>query len=286
MLNTAIEIRCNGRRFAQVDARDRGLQYGDGLFETMRVRAHRIALLEAHLRRLRDGCRRLRLPMPAEQLLRREIAAAARRWPEAVLKLVLTRGTGARGYRTPLHPRPLRLLLCAPCGVDVTPAPVSVRLCRTPLSQNPHFAGLKTLNRQDSVAARSEWRDPRIAEGLMRDSAGHIVCGTMTNVFAVRRGRVSTPLLDRGGVSGVMRGWVLEQGRRDGLRITEGRLRMRDLEQADEIFLTNAVIGIWSVGGVRVPAGWIRPTRTDLAERLRAEFRRFLAASPARRPRA
>jgi 4-amino-4-deoxychorismate lyase len=272
-----IEIRRNGRLTDQIPTLDRGLQYGDGVFETMRVRSHRIALLEGHLQRLRESCARLDLPMPAQATLRREIRRAAARWPEAVIKLIVTRGVGERGYRAPRPCKPTRLLLCEPRAPSTTPTTVRVRLCDTRLSENPALAGLKTLNRLDAVLARSEWRDPRIQEGLMRDHAGLIVCGTMTNVFAAVRGRLITPVLDRCGVNGVMRRWVLQHARGSGVPVAEGRLRMSDLEKADEIFLTNAVVGIWSVRALTLPGKVIHPARHDRAARLRAGFEAFIA---------
>jgi 4-amino-4-deoxychorismate lyase len=265
----------NGKSAAQVDYRDRGLQYGDGLFETMRVRDGRIVLLSHHLDRVLLGCRRLRIPAPTRRLLQREILRAAADRPEAVVKLIVTRGVGARGYRAPQPCHPSRLVIC-----DDPPLPrpgdpgkaVRVRLCRTRLSENIAIAGLKTLNRLDSVLARNEWRDPRISEGLMLDREDHIVCGTMSNVFVGRNGRFITPLLDRGGVAGVMRRWVLETARRYRMNVREGRVSVAQLLRADEIFLTNAVIGIWTVGAVVDRNVLNRPALSTLADALRVRF--------------
>ena len=112
------------------------------------------------------------------------------------------------------------------------------------LGSNPPLAGLKTLNRLESVLARSEWTDERIWEGLMRDSDDNIVCGTMSNVFLRQGARLITPTLDRCGISGVMRRWVLEQAGRLALSTREARVRWRDVMRAEEAFLTNAVAGI------------------------------------------
>ena len=119
-----------------------------------------------------------------------------------------------------------------------------MRVCRTRLGMNPDLAGLKTLNRLESVLARGEWRDARIWEGLMRDVDGNLVCGTMSNFFIKRGPFLLTPMLDRCGVAGVMRRWVLEQAGRLSLRVLEGRLRWEELGDAEEVFMTNAVAGI------------------------------------------
>ena len=89
----------NGVAGGKLDPRDRGLQYGDGLFETMRVRRRSVRLLEFHLERLAEGCRRLAIKSPNERRLRDELARIASQRSDAVLKLIVTRGVGPRGYR-------------------------------------------------------------------------------------------------------------------------------------------------------------------------------------------
>jgi len=261
----------NGRLCRTIDIRDRGLLYGDGLFETMRIMNGRIALLDFHLDRLLLGCRRLRIPAPARPALRREIMRASARNADAVAKLIVTRGVGERGYRAPEPCRPTRILAVT-AYVPTGDAPVRVRLCRTRIALNPVFAGLKTLNRLESVMARGEWRNSQFGEGLLQDADGNIVCGTMTNVFVGRDGRFVTPKLDRCGVAGVMRRWILESADSVGVKISEGRVRIDDLLAADEIFLSNAVIGIWSVGAIVSPKKLIKPALRTSADALRARF--------------
>ena len=148
-------------------------------------------------------------------------------------------------------------------------AAIRVRICATRLGANPRLAGMKTLNRLESVIARSEWRDGRIAEGLMLSDGGDLVCGTMSNLF-LRRGKLLlTPALDRCGVAGVMRRWVLERAAELRLRTVERRIRPRDLELAEEIFMTNALAGPMAVAEIRDGPPRIRPPRRDLAVELR-----------------
>ena len=242
----------NGRPGTRLEVRDRGLQYGDGLFETMRVRRGAVRLLNSHWDRLATGCRRLGLPAPAARL-RAELQRAAHGEREAVLKLIVTRGVGARGYAQPVPLRATRVLTRHPlsrAARQVAVVPQHARLCTTRLGCNEALAGLKTLNRLESVLARAEWSDARIWEGLMCDTDGHLVCGTMSNFF-MRRGRfLCTPKLDRCGVAGVMRGWVLEQATAFDLRAVEGRLRWDDLDESAEIFMTNAVVGVVSIASI------------------------------------
>ncbi|MDE2305601.1 MAG: aminodeoxychorismate lyase [Gammaproteobacteria bacterium] len=240
----------NGRVARRIDWRDRGLHYGDGVFETMRIRRGELRLLDLHLERLYASCARLAIQAPPEADLRRELVGASRRRREGVLKLIVTRGPGARGYRPSGHERATRLLALAPLPTFARGVPLALRICRTRLGCNPALAGMKTLNRLESVLARAEWSDPRIGEGLMLDHEDRVVCGTMSNVFIRRANLLLTPPVDRCGVAGVMRRFVLERAASLGLRATESPLRFADLQSADEVFMTNALRGPMPVGAI------------------------------------
>jgi 4-amino-4-deoxychorismate lyase len=95
--------------------------------------------------------------------------------------------------------------------------------------------------------ARKEWQDPNIFEGLMCDTDGRVICGTMSNVFVIHKQTVSTPILDRCGVAGVMRRHVLERLSASGVSVRERVLDWNDLTSADEIFLTNSQFGVMPV---------------------------------------
>ena len=263
----------NGRRRSTLDHRDRGLQYGDGLFETMRVRQRRVRLLDYHLERLSEGFRRLAIAAPEGAHLRRELERIASGRNEGILKLIVTRGSGPRGYRITGRERATRIATLHELPKGIFAAAARVRLCTTPVSVNARLAGLKTLNRLDSVLARAEWRNTRVWEGLMSDPDGNWVCGTMSNLFVRRGAALATPLLDRCGVAGVMRRWVLENAADVGLRVEERRIRYKDLLSAEEIFMSNAVVGIRSVSAIeRTPSGTMRTTSMDAAGRLRARL--------------
>ena len=235
---------------AQADARlDRGLEFGDGLFETIAVIAGRPRLLAGHLARLAAGCARLGIEAPAPGPLSAELEAAARTPGTGVLKLIVTRGTGGAGYAPVSGSGPCRWLAALPArpraaGHDG----VRVRTLGTRLAEQPLLAGIKHLNRLEQVLARQELaRDPAAAEGLMLDVHGRPVCGTMTNVFAVIDQRLVTPSLERAGVLGVMRGALIEAWRAAGETVVVRDLEREELEAASELFLTNALIGAWPV---------------------------------------
>ena len=266
----------NGRRGTRIDSTDRGLQYGDGLFETMALRGGRVRLLTHHLDRLKAGCRRLRIKEPSARLLRREIEKIAVGQDHGVVKLIVTRGVGERGYRPSGDERPTRILsLHALPRASHDAAAVRVRVCATRLGLNPQLAGLKTLNRLESVLARAEWADARIWEGLMRDTEQNIVCGTMTNLFLRRGSTLVTPVLDRCGVAGVMRRWVLESAAAIKLRAVERRVRWQDLAEAEELFLSNAVVGLRSIRVVEFGRRRLYPRAFICAEQLRDRLERL-----------
>jgi 4-amino-4-deoxychorismate lyase len=153
--------------------------------------------------------------------------------------------------------------------------PARVRLCTTPLGLNPRLAGLKTLNRLESVLARAEWIDPRIWEGLMRDVDENIVCGTMSNLFLKRGSTLMTPVLDRCGVAGVMRRWVLETAAQLRLRPVQRRIAWKDLRESEEVFMSNAVVGLRSVAFIQRGAERLRRSTFETADRLRALLERL-----------
>lgn len=242
----------NGQPAESVSAHDRGFCYGDGLFETMRVLQGRIPLLERHLARLRQGSARLSIPLD-EALVRSEIGQICQLLEcdgaaNAVLRLTLSRGAGGRGYRPSPVLAPTRVLSCSAYQPrEDARAGISVRLCRTPVAISPALAGLKHCGRLEQVLARMEWDDPALAEGLMLCPEGWLIEGTMSNLFMVSGKRLLTPQLNRAGVAGVMREWLLEVADQQGLELHIGQFTPSDMLAADEVFVCNSVIGIWPV---------------------------------------
>ncbi|KXS39455.1 MAG: 4-amino-4-deoxychorismate lyase [Halomonadaceae bacterium T82-2] len=221
---------------------DRGLAYGDGVFETILVRDGRPTLWEAHLARLRRGCERLGIPCPEQAML---AALPPRAGPGlAVLKLIVTRGSGGRGYLPPAEPEPRyrwRMTPFAPQEIRWREG-VTLRLCDLRLARQPALAGIKHLNRLENVLARREWDDPAIAEGVLLDMAGHVVEATSMNLFWCREGRWETPVLDACGVAGTLRETLCER-----LPITSVAAGADALTQAESLWVGNSVQGLWPV---------------------------------------
>lgn len=239
----------DGRPAAQLPLTDRGLAYGDGLFETIAVRATRMPLLERHLARLAQGAQRLALPLDLESL-RAELEAFADQLGDGVAKLIVTRGDGLRGYAPPPAARCRRILTGnPPAAYPAAHRERGVRLfpCATRLAEQPLLAGLKHLNRLEQVLARGEWQDPACAEGLMRDTAGRVVEGVFSNLFLVQGGVLLTPALERCGVAGTMRAEILARAAQAGIATQVRDIDHPELLAADEVFLCNSQYGIWPV---------------------------------------
>lgn len=237
----------NGEHSDTILVNDRGLTYGDGLFETIAVRQGHPRFLKAHLERLAHGCTRLGIGYPGDDIIEKEIGLFTG-CPHGALKIILTRGTGERGYAPPEEAKTTRILgLTEQAPVAGPVNAVRVRYCDTPIAINRALAGIKSLNRLEQVMARAEWTDPEISEGLMLNDRGDVVCGTMTNLFVVSGGGLLTPILDECGIRGVMRDQVMRLAADNGISIAEVRVSKADLEKADDLFLTNSLIGAWPV---------------------------------------
>jgi 4-amino-4-deoxychorismate lyase len=214
----------------------------------MRIRDSRPLNWQWHWTRLALDCAKLRLDTPDERELLAEIARVAP--GEAVVKAVITRGASARGYSIKPGISPTRIVTSYPLpsyAPSLAAQGVRVRRCHLVLAQQPRLAGAKTLNRLENVLARSEWDDPAIDEGLLADAEGRVIEATMSNVFIASRGRVFTPDLSRCGVVGAQRERVRELLRSEQVHCEETDLRWTDIAAADEIFLTNSLIGVWPV---------------------------------------
>ena len=240
----------NGRDTENLPVADRGLQYGDGLFETIALKNGKPLLWERHLQRLGEGCQRLGLVSPDGQLLRKELDQIVGTEPRAVAKIILTRGLSSRGYQ-PVEAssctRIVQRLVWPVSPENAAREGVAVRWCTTRLARQPRLAGLKHLNRLEQVLARAEWQDD-YAEGLMLDSDGLVIEGTKTNLFAVLAdGTLVTPDLSQSGVAGVMRAQILDSVTALGLVCKIEPVSMGMLESAQELFLTNSLIGLWPI---------------------------------------
>jgi 4-amino-4-deoxychorismate lyase len=244
-------ILVNGREAQAVSPLDRGIHFGDGLFETIAFLGGRLRFLDLHLERLVAGCERLAINLDGLESLRGEAERAASGAREGVVKVILTRGEAvARGYAPSGRETATRIVLRSPC-ILAEPAPAArVGVAELRLGESAALAGLKHLNRLEQVLGQRERTARGLDELVHFSSSGRLVSGSLSNVFLVAYGRLRTPQLDLCGVSGIMRSVVLREARRAGLAAEECELTQADLDSAEEIFVTNARIGVWPVAAL------------------------------------
>lgn len=238
----------DGESVSDIPVTDRGLAYGDGVFETIRVVAGEVTLADYHWDRLVVSCERLSIVVDITVVQR-----TARRFligrDAGILKVIVTRGSGGRGY----NPKACdNRLILSWHNLSVYPAShwlegIELYACSLQLALQPALAGIKHLNRLEQVLARAEWDDDRYAEGLLQNLNGHLIEGVMSNLFLVESGILCTPDLRLSGVTGVMRQWILDTMPDRGITTQIRDVSLQDMRQATEVFVCNSVNGVWPV---------------------------------------
>lgn len=223
--------------------------YGQSVFETIVVANRKAHLLDAHLKRLQQGCDVLSIELDIANLNDEVETAIDGVNGKAILRVSVTMGQGGRGYQNPDNPQPNRIL-------SVSPYPdypdtnwslgINLGVARIRLAQQPALAGLKHGNRLEQVIARSQWQD-EWQEALLLDYQNQVIEGNQSNVFILINGRLKTPDLSQAGVAGVMRDFVLSNAEQLGTQLEIVPLSIADIEGADAVFMTNSVIGLWPV---------------------------------------
>ena len=240
----------NGKPGNTISIRDRGLLYGDGVFRTLRTAQGKALHWPLHYLKLQRDCTALGISCPDEALLRAELDQVLAQHPDGVVKLIVTRGEGARGYMPSADVLPTRIW-------DFSPLPdyppewatqgIKARICSLRLSARPRLAGIKHLNRMENVLAAAEWNNPEIAEGLLLDADGNVIEGTRSNLFMVSQGQLVVPDLSRCGVAGVQRERVMAWALQHGVTLQVRDVGLEEALHADELFLVNSVIGLWPI---------------------------------------
>ena len=254
---------------AAIDLANRGMAYGDGLFETMRVHHGGLPLWPRHLARLRQGAARLGIALPSVDAIEAGIADAIAGHAAGIVKLLLTRGEGGRGYAPPAEAASTWLLSLHPLPPS-SDTGACLRWCDMRLAAQPALAGIKHCNRLEQVLARAEVESAGCDEGLMRDMAGHAISATSANLLALRDGRWLTPGVEACGIAGVLRGWLLERGLAE-----VADLAVETVESADALALCNAVRGILPVASLGARAWAPHPALAELQERLAMAYPMF-----------
>lgn len=249
----------NGKPGNLISIRDRGLLYGDGVFRTFIASRGKAQQWTLHYRKLHHDCAALGITCPDEALLATELNGLLTQHPDGVVKVIVTRGEGTRGYAPPAGAMATHLWDISPLPyypADWTTHGIKARLCQLRLCHKQRLAGIKHLNRLENVLAAAEWSDAKpesqspdsgIAEGLMLDTAGNVIGGTRNNLFLVSHGKLTTPDLSRCGVAGVQRDRVMAWAAQHKMPLQVRNIGLDEVLRADELFVVNSVIGLWSI---------------------------------------
>jgi len=239
----------NGESVSRAIASDRALLYGDGIFTSIAVNQGQSLFLEQHLSRLTSDAKKLKIDNIPLSNIKSEIQALAKQQGKGIIRVTLSRSSGERGYHCataqPVYwfivsEWPEHIEKCREDGIKV-------RICDYQLSRNSRLAGIKHCNRLEQVMARNEWSDDSIQEGLVFDTMHNVIEGTMSNLFLIKNNELFTPDLTFAGVNGIIRQQIIQIAEVKNIPTHIGDISSEQLFAADEIFLTNAVIGIWPV---------------------------------------
>ena len=249
----------NGEFKDSISVYDRGLAYGDGFFETMlwdsfekkKETNFGVEFWLRHLKRIKDGCRLMQINFPSDDEIVRQrniiLKASLKEKKSGLLKMIITRGVGGRGYKFEKNMSPTIIFLSLQkpkIEKEYFKSGVNVKICKTHLSKNTNLFGFKHLNRLDSVLARSEWEDKNIFEGAFVDSKQNILEGTMTNIFFVQKKTLITPPIIDSGINGVMRQVVIDNAKFFFDKVIIQNINLSDVKNFDQMFLTNSVLKI------------------------------------------
>ena len=264
-----LECLVNGEISNFIAASNRGLNYADGVFETLVVQGGHPQRWQGHMDRLGLGCERLGLAMPPQALLLREVQTISTGYAKAVVKIVLTRDGIGRGYTPPKGGDCTRIVTLHPYpdGIEaIGREGVTAQICQTRLALQPALGGIKHLSRLEQVLAAAEIRDSNVVEGVLLDVEDHVIGAISANIFLVFGDRLLTPRLDRCGVRGVVRGQILAAF---APRCEQRRIHSDMLWDANEAFLCNAVRGVVPLTAVNDHVYGIGPVTRELQEWLR-----------------
>jgi branched-chain amino acid aminotransferase len=250
-----MQVYLNGRFVGEEEAcisvHDRGFLYGDGLFETIRVYDGEPCLWSDHMRRLAHGCEVLRINLPlTPSEMRRVVAEQLRRnqLRDAMIRITVSRGPGARGYSPRGADHPTFCILVFPAQKKVS---ASWKLITSSLrlpNEDP-LAVFKHANKLRQIVARAEADDRGADEALLLNERGEVIEGTTTNLFWIQKGTVCTPLLS-GILSGITRNYILRLCAFMGIATREKNVTLKTLLKADGVFVTASGIELVEVAEI------------------------------------
>ncbi len=268
---------------ARISPLNRGFLLGDGIFETLRSYCGEPFLLDRHARRLRASARVLNIAgSPRLPKLRKVVKELLERsgLQDAYIRITLSRGAGGElGLAETTSPtlfifvRPL-----TPYPPEWYGKGIEVVVSKVGRSADSPVWRLKVLSYLESLWAREEARKRGAQEALFLNTNGHVAEGATTNIFFVQEGQVLTPTLQANILPGVTREVVLEICRDEGIPCQEGLFTLEDLERADEVFVTNSLMGVMPVG--KLESARFRVSPRTLTSTIARQYRSLCSGEP------
>ncbi|UUM31424.1 aminodeoxychorismate lyase [Vibrio japonicus] len=243
----------NGQLTDSVSLSDRSFHYGDGCFTTMLTVDGKIEHWHKHIERMESCLCALGIEIPDWQMIEMWLAKAIESKGKAGVKLHISRGEGGRGY-SPTQVTSPNVTISAfqfPVHYDQwSREGIELGICQKKLGINPMLAGHKHNNRLEQVLLKADIEQQGFSDGIALDYDGNVVETTMANVFWCIDGNLYTPKLSKAGVAGVMRRVVLERASNLDLKVYEGEFKLGELLTAEEVFVTNSILGIAPVTAI------------------------------------
>ncbi len=239
----------NGAKQSKISIFNRNSQFGDGLFETCLVENKKILFWINHFARLNRGCKQLKISKVDELVWLSDVKKALSlcSYDRCVVKLILSRGESQRGYGFKDDIKPVRAVIISELQKATLNNSFSLEYCQSGYDSNPKLAGIKHCNRLEQVLARSDLKSD---EGIMMDENRNVISVTQGNIYAIHGNTLITPKLDKCGVEGTRRAVILDLAKLLGIKVKVEALSVEKLGQADEVFISNSIIGIQSISQI------------------------------------
>jgi 4-amino-4-deoxychorismate lyase len=239
----------NGVEQDKISVFNRNMQYGDGLFETCVARDNQILFWPRHYSRLEIGCVKLNINKIDEGILLSDIKKAFELSSKknCIVKLILSRGDSLRGYGYRDDIEPVRVVIVSEMYQPLFNKEFSLEYATSGYHSNPQLAGIKHCNRLEQILARSNLSSN---EAIMLDEKENIISVTQGNIYYIFGNKLLTPKLDCCGVVGSRRSLILELAMSLKMEALESNISINQAQKADEVFISNSVIGIQPVHSI------------------------------------
>lgn len=225
---------------------DRGFNYGDGIFTTLLVQSAKPIHYPLHESRLKYGCQRLCIPEPSWLTIGKEVTSLCTDEPKAVIKIIITRGEGGRGY-SPTGANQANVVITKhayPEKYETWQNGIEIGIADTKLGLNPLTAGIKHLNRLEQVLIRKELDEKQLLEGVVADINGHVISVSAGNLFWQIGTEWFTPSLQNSGIEGIMRHLLIQYCQENDISCRQVLVDIEKLLKADSVLICNSIMGL------------------------------------------